>query len=285
MTTSTIKNSGVELYLESRGTGEIPMLFLHGLTFDRKSFASLLEGLPPEVNAWTLDFRGHGGSGRSAPPYLYTDFIDDTVIVIRKGIGEPVILFGHSLGGAVALAVAANVPRWVRGLIISDNFLTRSSYAAAVRQSLVRTLFNGLSKLASRKLNTEATAQALAELELPGPDAQMIPLGQFPGNSPEFLSLWANALTRCDPQATLMTLAEQNQAAFEGEAYLERLQCPLLLLQADTALGGMLPDEDVGVAQRIKPDLRLQRFPGAGHFMHLHDPKPTAKAVSAFVRG
>lgn len=286
MSITMIDCQGTKLLLESRGSGGIPMLFLHGLTFDRKSFASLLACLPPEVNWWTLDFRGHGGSDRSAPPYLYSDLIDDTVTAICEGIGEPVLLFGHSLGGAVALAVAANTPRWVRGLIVSDNFLSRSNYAAAAGHPQTRALLNGLAGVARQGLGAEGTARSLANIELPAPDgARSIRLGDIPGNTPEFLELWAKALTKCDPEAPALFFAPENFAAFEGEEYFPRLQCPVLLLQADAEAGGNLPDDDVELLRSIKQDVQVIQFPKSGHFMHMQDPGPTAAAISDFIRG
>lgn len=285
MNIRTVVNQGVRLQLQTRGTGEIPMLFLHGLTFARQSFAPLLERLPPELNWWAMDFRGHGDSGWSAPPYLYADFIDDTVTVIREGICEPVILFGHSLGGAVALAVAASTPRWVRGLIVSDNFLSRSNYAAAAGHPQTRALLNGLAGVARQGLDAEGTARSLANIELPAPDeATTMRLGDIPGNTPEFLELWAKALTKCDPEAPALFFAPENFAAFEGEEYFPRLQCPVLLLQADAEAGGNLPDDDVELLRSIKQDVQVLQFPKSGHFMHMHDPGPTAAAISDFIR-
>jgi pimeloyl-ACP methyl ester carboxylesterase len=48
------------------------------------------------------------------------DYMDDLAGFLRYVIGEPAVLYGHSLGGEVAVMVAAEHPDLVRALIVGD---------------------------------------------------------------------------------------------------------------------------------------------------------------------
>ncbi|GAA4604695.1 pimeloyl-ACP methyl ester carboxylesterase [Actinoplanes octamycinicus] len=91
------------------GTGEPLLLLLHGLgaTGDVWSgWAPLLERHWP--GRWLApDLPGHGGSA-PLPEYTFDAFADALVPLVPAG-GRTVVL-GHSLGGVVALALAARTP-------------------------------------------------------------------------------------------------------------------------------------------------------------------------------
>ena len=280
----TVRNGGVRLRVYEQSNGSLPVLLLHGLTFRADTFDGLSRRLGPEIQCWSADFRGHGASDRGKAPYLFADLVDDTVAVIRDGIGKPTVLFGHSLGGAVALAVAASAPHWVKGLVISDNFLTREKYREIREQPVVKVLWGEVERLIGKGWPVAETREALAGIRLPVPGVEGgLELCEFPGNSPGFFHLWASCLTCCDPAVARMLFDDDNVSAFDGETFLRCLQCPLLLLQADPEMGGLLADEDVAVARRLVSDFKCIPCQGVGHFMHLHDPVPTAAAVSTFL--
>ncbi|HVZ15465.1 MAG TPA: 3-oxoadipate enol-lactonase [Bauldia sp.] len=66
------------------------------------------------------DVRGHGLSGIGTPPYSMDEHADDLAALIRH-VGAPqAIVCGVSMGGQIALALAARHPRLVGGLVLSD---------------------------------------------------------------------------------------------------------------------------------------------------------------------
>jgi esterase len=66
-----------------------------------------------------LDLRGHGRSGR-APSYSLSDFGTDVIALLDQLELTQVDLVGHSLGGFVALSVAAQQPQRIRRLLIEE---------------------------------------------------------------------------------------------------------------------------------------------------------------------
>ena len=73
-------------------------------------------------------------------------------------------------------------------------------------------------------------------------------------------------------------------AEVDLESLLQRLACPVLLLQADEAYGGVAPDEDVERAMGLLADGLYVRLEGAGHDLGLStwEVAPLLRAVTGF---
>jgi pimeloyl-ACP methyl ester carboxylesterase len=84
-------------------------VFLHGLTFDSRMWAPVLEELPAAHRAIALDLPGHGGSppfeGRGLPVVVEAVH----AAVAAAGVDAPIVV-GHSIGGPVASIYASMHP-------------------------------------------------------------------------------------------------------------------------------------------------------------------------------
>jgi alpha-beta hydrolase superfamily lysophospholipase len=93
------------------------VVYLHGLCDDRREAIGLARKYTPRgFDVVAYDSRAHGESGGDACTYGPLEKLDLARILDREGIldrerGGPVALIGGSLGGAVALEVAAEDPR------------------------------------------------------------------------------------------------------------------------------------------------------------------------------
>src|SRR5215211_4566225 len=88
-----------------------PVVFLHGLTFDRTAWRPIVDRLGERVLSIAFDLPGHGRSSGSGLAF------EDVASMIRArldelGVERPVVV-GHSMSGGLALAYAAAHP--VRG--------------------------------------------------------------------------------------------------------------------------------------------------------------------------
>jgi pimeloyl-ACP methyl ester carboxylesterase len=106
-------------YAEVLGDGPT-VLLLHGLGARWQVFGPLLVGLRGQGHLYALDFRGHGASGRTPGHYRLEDYAADALALLRR-VPTPVIIYGHSLGGWVALSLAASCPAEVSGIIVADS--------------------------------------------------------------------------------------------------------------------------------------------------------------------
>ena len=90
-------------------------VFLHGFGADRLSWLGSVSALT-EVDCVTPDLPGHG----TAVDALEDGTLEDlaTGVLTRLPDGPPAWLVGHSLGGGVAMWLAANHPERWRGLVL-----------------------------------------------------------------------------------------------------------------------------------------------------------------------
>ncbi len=112
--------NGLQLYYEIRGSGR-PLVLLHGglLTIDL-SFGPLLEPLAASRQVIAVELQGHGHTADSGRPMTIEALAGDVVALLDQlGIGEA-DLFGFSLGGLVAYAVALGAPSRVGKLIAAS---------------------------------------------------------------------------------------------------------------------------------------------------------------------
>jgi pimeloyl-ACP methyl ester carboxylesterase len=112
--------NGLQLYYEIRGSGR-PLVLLHGglLTIDL-NFGPLLEPLAASRQVIAVEFQGHGHTADTGRPMTIEALAGDIVALLdHLGIAE-VDLFGLSLGGLVARAVALGAPDRVGRLIVAS---------------------------------------------------------------------------------------------------------------------------------------------------------------------
>lgn len=116
-----------------REPGLPPAVYVHGLGGSSLNWTDLMHLLQPSVDGWAVDL---GGFGWSPPPRDgdmspagHARSVAEFVEFLGSG---PVHLFGNSLGGAVALQLAARRPDLVRSLTLVSPalpsvFATRSN--------------------------------------------------------------------------------------------------------------------------------------------------------------
>lgn len=95
------------------------ILALHGVTGHGRRWQALAEEHVTEARWIAPDLLGHGRSTWSAPWNIeaHVAAIIDTVEAHARG---PVLVVGHSFGGALALHLANTAPHLVRGLVLLD---------------------------------------------------------------------------------------------------------------------------------------------------------------------
>lgn len=95
------------LWIESGGSGETMLVFLHGAGATAEVWRPTVARLDSARNSWiTLDLPGHGRSER-LPNYPLGQVA--AAVARALPVDQPLTLVGHSLGGAVALTLASGL--------------------------------------------------------------------------------------------------------------------------------------------------------------------------------
>lgn len=114
--TVVTSRDGTGIGVECSGSGPT-VLFVHGGVGDRTRWAAIRATLAPRFTACAMDRRGRGASG-DHPDYSLAKEAEDVAAVVNSRRG-PVSVFGHSLGGVVALEAAFLTDR-LSGLMLYE---------------------------------------------------------------------------------------------------------------------------------------------------------------------
>ena len=122
MNETKITLDGVEIAYAQGGPeadrAKATVLYVHGNLGSYRWFTKVME--MPGVRTLAPDMPNFGRSGR-IETHSIGGYASHLVRFIEEVAGEPVVLVGHSLGGAVSMAVATSRPDLVRGLILVDS--------------------------------------------------------------------------------------------------------------------------------------------------------------------
>ena len=115
------------------------VVLLHGFGGAASNWTLVAPALTRVARVLVPDLPGHGGSSAlPAPPETLDPFADR----VAHLLDEPALVVGHSLGGVVALRLAARRPDLVRGLVLAGcagiSSATRSAERALTLVSLVK---------------------------------------------------------------------------------------------------------------------------------------------------
>lgn len=101
------------------------LVVVHGFIEHSGRYADLAAVLNEHgLAVYALDLRGHGRSeGPRAMVYAFDEYLGDVEALLERvrqqEPGKPVFVFGHSMGGLIALRVALKRQAKLRGLIVS----------------------------------------------------------------------------------------------------------------------------------------------------------------------
>lgn len=265
---------------------------LHGVLRCGQDFALLFPALAAQWQVAAVDLGGHGGSS-SRGGYRVIDYVDDVGAVLERW-SQPAVVYGHSLGAMLAIAVAARYPRKVRAIVLEDPPL--ETLGSRLGETPFLAQFLAMRELA-RQYTTRETdgsrkpvdAATVAELTARLADLPIAAPGQHTterlGDLRDAASLrWsARCLMSVDPEVLTPLVEGRWLADYDTDRLLAAVECPALILQADHTVGGMLLDHD---AQRMVAGIKdstLVRLRGVGHLVHWVEPAATLSYVSAFL--
>jgi pimeloyl-ACP methyl ester carboxylesterase len=112
-------NDGVRIAYEVLGEGD-PLLFIHGLGYDRQGWGPLPARLAEDFQVLLFDNRGVGESDVPEGPYAVSQMAADAIAVLDAAGVASAHVFGVSLGGYIAQEIAVTYPERVRKLVLAS---------------------------------------------------------------------------------------------------------------------------------------------------------------------
>ena len=111
-----------------------PILLLHGALGTAAQFNNLLPLFPSEQAVFAVTFPGHGDNPASGP-YSMSSFADAVLAFMDKANIARADIFGYSMGGYIALYLAAQHPERIRRVV---TYGTKLDWTPAVAADMNR---------------------------------------------------------------------------------------------------------------------------------------------------
>jgi pimeloyl-ACP methyl ester carboxylesterase len=251
-----LPDKGLTIAYDQIGSGP-PMVFVHGLTYDRRMWIPVIEKLSYTHACINIDLPGHGKSS-DAPSYnllTVAGYIHD--FVEKLVIAKPFVV-GHSIGGIIATIYASMYA--TAGLVTSDQILRPTEFIERIQV------------LREQLKNPKAFPRIWRSIE------SKLGIGLIPEERRMFV------LEASNPRQEIVLgywgLASNESPATPAEIERQIAAAASRIKSPFTAIFG----EDVDLEYRdwlskYAPHCRIVVFPNAGHFPHLVNPERFAEEI------
>jgi pimeloyl-ACP methyl ester carboxylesterase len=115
-----LQHHNVSLFYEEAPGGAPPLVLVHGWGCDHTFMAPQFAAFRGKYRVVAVDLRGHGRSDKPQQPYTISGFANDLAWVCHELALERPVVIGHSMGGAVALELAAGESQGLSGVVLLD---------------------------------------------------------------------------------------------------------------------------------------------------------------------
>lgn len=260
----SISTQHLNIQYRQAGSGNIPLVFLHGNYASSRWWLPQLERLPENTRGFATDLRGCGSSGgithlhaEHSSPLTIQDLAGDLDEFITGLRLEKPILIGHSLGGVIATEFALRYPGVLRGLLLEDTGPPNGTPGGSLAQSILWPLEFGSEVLMRNTLR-------LAGIPRRGAFAKALVQDALAA-SPGIYLAFSRAVTR-----------------WNVEAELPSLKIPIILVWGRK--DRIMPPSIGHRYLRLIPQCEMLLVPDAGHSPHLERPNAFASVVNLFVK-
>ena len=259
-----------------------PALFVHGLGGSSLNWTALGLLLNDRIRGMAPDLPGFGRTPLAGAAGI-TEQAAVLIELLEREVDQPVHLFGNSMGGAVAVTLAAQRPDLIASLTLISPALPhpRVSASAVWFTALATPRLGSVVLERSRRLPFDRRLQASLAMVFGDPRSL----------APEVLAVYEEELRRrdTDPWVTRATLDGARSILRSSLAPpwrslwadAARVECPVLLVY-----GGKdrLVDARIRTkAQRTFPNARLLYLPQSGHVAQMEHPELVEHAVRQLI--
>lgn len=242
-----------------------PLVILHGFLGMADNWKTL--GKQWSENGYEvhlIDQRNHGRSLHSEE-FNYEILAQDIKDYCEEHKLTAINLLGHSMGGKVAMKVAADFPQLIDKLVIAD--IAPKEYAPHHSD-----IINGLKSLDFDTIKKRNEADEQLALRIPDYGTRQFLLK----------SLYRVDKNRFGWRFNLDVLGNsQNTIGFQ-DAITEQIQIPTLFVRGGNS--GYITDNDKVIIEHAFAKADLKTIPNAGHWLHAEQPDLFYETVTKFLK-
>ncbi len=266
--------------------GGTPTVMIHGLGGSSLNWTDLALELRGRLDTWAVDLPGFGAS---PPPrdgdYTPAGAARAVLELITEAIGRPVHIFGNSMGGAIAVQLAARAPQWVRSMTLVSPALPGGKIMKTNAHLPVIAVPGVGERVLRRYLKVSPELRAKATIDMCFGDSSRM--------HPERMAEAVAEVTRRDGlpytgdafvQSTRGLLATMlDRGAQRPAELMKRIECPVLLVygRKDQLVD---PMSGYKIASHL-PNARVVVIPDSGHVAQMEHPELVAGAWRDLIGG
>lgn len=249
----------ISLYYEEQGVGE-PLLFLHGLGADGRSWEYQRDVFAEQFRVIVADVRGHGRSAKPPGPYSVPQFAADIFALLDYLGIESFHLVGLSMGGMIGFQMAVDQPARLKSLTIVNSGPELVAHNWKERwQIWQRRLVLNISSM-------EKIGAFIGKRLFPEP------------HQVEYKKMFIQQMQENDPAA--YKAATNALIGWSVRQQLGSIQCPVLVISGDM---DYTPVANKEVYVREMPTARLQVINNSRHPTPIDQPEAFNTAVLQFL--
>jgi pimeloyl-ACP methyl ester carboxylesterase len=248
---------GVRLHYVADGAGDPAFIFVHGWCCNYTFFQPQFDHFKSSHRVVALDLRGCGESDQPEDGYDIPSLADDVAAMSNHlGLARPVVV-GHSLGGMIAIELAARHPSLVGAVVAVDPGpidplpQIRHTFEALIAQ------LEGPDSDAARKAYVESTFMSTDDADRRRYIVE----------------------TMCAVPRHIAVAVLKGVLAWNGVGAFLTATAPLLVLRSKP--GG---SNDPARLLALKPDVKIGVTFGSGHFHQLEVPEQVNPMIERFLR-
>ena len=254
----------MSLYTKTVGDGE-PVCFLHGWALNGSVWDPVVQHLQQSNRITTVDLPGHG---QSPPPASGEYSVDSLSDLVSQHLTADTILVGWSLGGLIAINIAARYPELVRKLILvasSPQFANTDTWEHGVKKSIIDGFACDLTQ------NYRETINRFLAIQTFGSDKA----------KPVIRELKEKVFAHGEPHLDSLSKGLQILKNCNLWQAAQHIPCPTLIVlgEKDT----LIPRSSGKQTQHAIANSQLSIIKGAGHAPFISHPDEFLKTIKTFI--
>jgi 3-oxoadipate enol-lactonase len=255
----------VELHVEEHGEG-FPLLLVQGLGYAKWASRAQVPMYAERRRVLAFDNRGTGLSPKPSGPYSMELLADDAASVLdARGIAQADV-YGHSMGGFIALTLALRRPELVRSLVLVGTGPGGPDHVPLPRETL--DVWMSVAGLPPEQAVRRTLPTAF-------------PPGWTEAHPEEFEQWLAARVHPPTPPECWWAQFNASVAYKEHGVAVERIDTPALVVHG--ARDNVVPVENGQLLAARLPNAELVVLPGGGHVPMLEQPVEFGALVCGFL--
>ncbi len=261
-----VANGATFNYYHLPAPGKPALVLQHGFSDNGLCWAPVAEELAGSYDIYMPDARGHGRSERVARGQAIDQAADLAAVLGGLGVKKALVA-GHSMGAQIAANLAARFPELTSAVVLEDPpwFLPQAGTLSGPRGTMEDSPL-GKWMIAQQAMSLDEIVASCHQ--------------EHPTWPEPYVQAWCQGKKEID----LNFLVADNPMGAGWQERAAAIQCPVLLVTADPAQGGIVTSEVAAIVTQSNPKIRVVNFPGIGHHVRFAVHEPYMQAFKAFLQ-